>query len=240
MIHDFKILIRRIRSEKNLSILTLAGLTLAFSVTIPLACNIKYHKSFDSYHPDSDRIFNVYIDETYHGTNDVYSELPLAFGEYIQELYPEVENIVRTKDVSDVLVTRDNTEGWKEDVLWADPSFKNVFYLNLLAGSKETFLESPNEIYISESLSMKIFGDLNSPGEIIKIDGKGYTIEGIFKDYPGNSHMKFSILIPLKSRIPDENKYEWDSYEFLTYVKVKKNTDVNEFEKKLQSFIKQY
>jgi putative ABC transport system permease protein len=240
MIHDFKILIRGIRRDKILSVLIIAGLSLAFCVAIPLICNIKYHLSYDRFHPESDDIFNIYINETYHSTNDVYGELPLAFGEHFKNLFPEVENMVRTKDGSDVLISVDNTMGWKENVLWTDPSFVDVFYLKLLIGNRNSFLEYPNEIYISESLSLKIFGDINSTGKNVKIDGKNYSVRGIFKDYPHNSHMKFSILIPLVSRIPKEDKYEWDSYEFLTYIKLKKNTDIGVFENKLQQFLKEY
>ena len=147
MIYDFKILIRGIRRDKILSVLIIAGLSLAFCVAIPLICNIKYHLSYDRFHPESDDIFNVYINETYHSTNDVYGELPLAFGEHFKNLFPEVENMVRTKDGSDVLISVDNTMGWKENVLWTDPSFVDVFYLKLLIGNRNSFLEYPNEIY---------------------------------------------------------------------------------------------
>ncbi len=240
MIHDFKIQLRGIRRDKTLSILIIAGLTLAFCVAIPLVCNIEYHESFDSFHPDYERIYNVYINEIYHGTRDIYGELPLAFGESIKELYPEVETMVRTKDQSGVLISVDNTQAWKENVLWADPSFRDLFYIDLIVGDKTSLLENPDDAIISSSLSVKIFGDINSVGKNIKIDEKEYTVSGIFDDYPHNSHMKFSVLIPLLSRIPAEDKYEWDSYEFLTYIKLKEDTDIEGFENKLQTFLKEY
>ncbi len=228
------------RSNKALALLSLAGLALAFTITIPIACNIGFHRSFDRFHPDYDRIYNLYINEMYHGTRDIYGELPLSFGEYIKALFPEVENMVRTKDQSDVLVSTDDKKAWKEDILWVDPSFKDIFYLKLLSGDITSSLQNPDKILISASLSDKIFGDTNIIGEKINISGKAYQIEGIFRDYPGNSHMKFSVLIPLISRIPKETNYEWDSYEFLTYLKLRKGTDSNKFENKLQSFLKDY
>jgi len=235
-----KTILRGIRNDKTISFLSLAGLSLAFCITIPLVCNIKFHKSFDRFHPDYDRVYNVYINEVYHGTRDIYGELPLEFGEKIKELYPEVEGMVRTKDQSDVLVSVDNSQAWKEDVLWVDPSFKDIFYLKLMTGDKASFLTNPDEILISASLSGKIFGNSNSVGKRIKIDGRDYTISGIFNDYPRNSHLKFSILIPLISRIPKENNYNWDSYEFLTYIKLKKGTDINKFGNKLQDLLTEY
>ena len=104
--YDLKILIRGIRRDKILSALIIAGLSLAFCVAIPLACNIKYHQSFDRFHPDAEMIYNVYIDETYHGTNDIYGELPLAFGDHFKKLFPEVE-------IGAAIVVSDRNSGTK-------------------------------------------------------------------------------------------------------------------------------
>jgi len=240
MIKNLKIVFRKIRNDRTLSILKLAGLVLAFSITIPLVCSVTYQESFDRFHPNSEKIYNVYIDETYHGTKDIYGECPLALGQYLEDLFPEVESMVRTKDNSDVLISRDNSNTFKEDVLWTDPSFTDVFYLNLFSGNKKSFLTQSNEVYISKSLSEKIFGNINSIGENIKVDGNDYTVSGIFDDYPVNSHQKFTVLLPLKSYVRQYDTYSWESYEFLTYIKFKKEVDVKPFETKIQTLISDY
>ncbi len=240
MLYDVKITLRKILKDKTFSVLIIAGLSLAFCVAIPLACNVAFNRSFDRFHPDSERIYNVYMDEVYHGTKDVYGELPLAFGEIIRQIFPEVEDMTRTKDQSEVLISVDNKNGWKEDVLWVDPSFMDIFSLDLIAGDTRSFLKNPNEACISESLSRKIFGDVNSVGKTIKINETECTVTGIFKDYPRNSHLKFSVLISLVSRIPDDSKYPYDSYEFLTYVKLRENADAKDIEHKMQVIISDY
>jgi putative ABC transport system permease protein len=231
---------RKIRNDKALSFLKLAGLVLAFCVTIPLVCNIAFNESFDRFHPGSGNIYNVYIDENYRGTKDVYGECPLAVGAYLKDLYPEVEGMVRTKDNSDVLISKNNGNTFKEDVLWTDPSFTDVFYLDLISGNKTTFLKQSNEIYISKSLSEKVFGGLNSVGENIKVNEKNYIVSGIFKDYPLNSHLKFTALLPLKSYVHNYDTYDWESYEFLTYIKFRNETDSKAFTDKIQALIQNY
>jgi len=240
MIFELNLILRKIRSEKALSLLIVAGLALAFLVAIPLVCNISFHQSFDRFHPGAERIYNVYIDEVYHGTEDIYSELPLAFGEHFTKLYPEVETMARTKDASDVLISHDDKNFWKENVLWVDPTFDDVFHLELLAGNKESFLQSSGEVYISQSLSRKIYGNENAVTKKIKIGGQDYTVGGIFNDYPRNSHQQFSVLIPLKNRIPEDSKYKWDSYEFLTYIKLTSTAHADKLEHKLHSFLSDY
>jgi putative ABC transport system permease protein len=240
MTKNVKIVWRKIRNDKTLSFLKLAGLVLAFCVTIPLICNITYQKSFDRFHESPDRIYNVYIDETYQGTKDIYGECPLAVGTYLKDLFPEVESAVRTKDKSDVTISNDNFTTFKEDVIWTDPSFINVFSLDLISGNKASFLKQAGEVYIAESLSEKIFGDLNSVGKVLTIIDRDYTIAGIFKDYPPNSHQKFSVLLPLKNYVHQFDNYSWESYEFLTYIKVKPGTSQSIFEEKAQKLLVDY
>ena len=240
MIKNIKIVLRKIKNDKTLSILNLAGLVLVFCITIPLVCNITYQKSFDRCNEGSERIYNVYIDETYRGTKDIYGECPLAVGTYLKDLFPEVENTVRTKSKSDVTVSVENETTFKEDVIWTDPSFINVFSLDLIAGNKASFLKQPGEVYIAKSLSEKIFGSLNSVGKVIKVNEQDYTIAGIFKDYPLNSHQKFTALLPLKSYVNNYDTYSWESYEFLTYIKFEKGIEQDNFEIKAQKLISDY
>jgi putative ABC transport system permease protein len=149
MKNELRIVFRKIRNERALSILKLTGLILAFCITVPLVCSVAYQESFDRFHPDVNRIYNVYIDETYHGTKDIYGECPLAVGQYLKDLFPDVESMVRTKDQSDVLISRDNGNTVKESVLYADPSFINVFSLELVSGGQTSFLEQPDAVYIT-------------------------------------------------------------------------------------------
>jgi putative ABC transport system permease protein len=237
---SLKIVLRKIKNDKSLSTLKMAGLVLAFCVAILLICNVTYQKSFDRFHKDSERIYNVYIDEIYRGTKDIYGECPLAVGAYLKDLFPEVESMARTKDNSDVIISKENGNAFKEDVLWTDPSFIDVFSLDLISGNKTSFLTGPGEIYIAKSLSEKIFGNDNSVGEIIKVNDRNFTIAGVFKDYPANSHQKFTVLLPLKDYVHQYDSYSWESYEFLTYAKFKKEIVPKAFEIKAQQLIKNY
>jgi putative ABC transport system permease protein len=239
MIYELKIILRRIFRNGRISALIIAGLSLAFVIAIPLTCNMSFHWSFDRFHKDAGRIYAVYMDEVYHGTRDRYAELPLVFGEIIRQLFPEAEQMTRTKDESDVLFVLDDDNAWKEDVLWVDHAFKDIFTLELLAGDTASFLSQPNEVFLSESLTKKMFSDQDPLGKTLKINETSYTITGIFKDYPKNSHQKFSALLPLINRIPQEPQYPYESYEFLTYLKLKENTNVQVLEEKLQAVISQ-
>ncbi len=240
MIKTIRIIWRKIRNDKALSFLKFAGLVLAFVVTIPLICNIRYQTSFDRFHEGADRIYNVYIDEVYHGTADIYGECPLAMGAYLKDLYPEVESMVRTKNKSDVIISKDDETFFTEDVIWTDPSFIDVFSLEILSGNKHSFLHQKNTIYISKSLSDKLFADKDPIGRMIKAEDKEYIVSGVFKDYPRNSFQQFSALASLEGYVRGFDNYSWESYEYLTYVKLKSTGMDVDFERKAQTVVSDY
>ncbi len=240
MTNNIKIVFRKIKNEKSLSLLKIAGLLLAFCICIPMICNIAFQKSFDCFHSNSDRIYNVYIDEIYRGTSDIYGECPLAIGTYLKDLYPEVESMARTITKSNIIISDGYNKTFKEDVIWTEHSFFDVFSLDIISGDKRSFLIQNDEVYVSSSLSEKLFGSINSVGKMVKVNDNEYTIAGVFKDYPLNSHQKFSALLPLKSYVVNYDDYSWDSYEFLTYIRVKPETHPEILEEKIQKLISDY
>src|SRR5512138_3096682 len=136
MISELKFVFRKIKSDKTFSTLIVASLALAFCVAIPLVCKVAYHRSFDKFHPAYNRVCNVYIHEVYRGEQDTYSELPLVVGEYLKKLFPEIEDMVRIKDHSDNIIAAGTDDYWKEDVIWTEPSFANIFRIDLQAGDR--------------------------------------------------------------------------------------------------------
>ncbi len=237
---ELKFVLRKIRSDKTFSSLIILSLVIAFCVAIPLVCKVTYHRSFDKFHPAYNRISNVYIHEVYRGDQDTYSELPLVVGEYLQKLFPEIEDMVRIKDHSDDIITAGADDYWKEDVIWTKPSFASVFSIDLQACNKRTFLSTNDGAYISQTLATKMFKNSDPLGKEILVNEAKYLVAGVFKDYPGNSHLKFSVLLPLERFISHDEKYKWDNYEFLTYIKLTPNANSKQIEKKIQTFITKY
>jgi len=74
-----------------------------------------------------------------------------------------------------------------------------MFSFPLMTGDPATVLSPPNTAVISESMARKYFGEEDPISKDILVDdGEGgilYTITGIFKDIPENSHIKFDFLI---------------------------------------------
>ena len=91
---------------------------------------------------------------------------------------------------------KDNIRFSEDKIFYAEPAFLDMFGVQLMDGDAKTALEGPEKIVISEDLARKYFNSTNVLGKILNWKGNGYTspllVTGVYKNYPGNSHIKFS------------------------------------------------
>jgi putative ABC transport system permease protein len=90
-----------------------------------------------------------------------------------------------------------------------DDSFFNVFSFPLVEGDRALVLKDPLSAVVSETLAHQFFNG-NALGKILETDDgerrNRYTISGVMKDVPDNSHLKFDILV----HAPANNTTFWN------------------------------
>ncbi|HCL84639.1 MAG TPA: ABC transporter permease, partial [Chitinophagaceae bacterium] len=169
----------------------------------------------------------------------------------IKREFPEVEQAGRLRKVNfllgnDVLNIRFNEPA----VYFADEAILDIFHLPLLYGESKTALSGPGKLILSSEEAQKYFGNENPLGKILTVHSNGSArpleVTGVFKDYPSNSHLKFSVLVsyPTYSQVigtygrPDdvlETSFGWT--DFYTYILLRKGADYKQTAAKLPSFI---
>ena len=123
--------------------------------------------------------------------------------DYIRDNIKDVEEVVRFSSLSLDLHYKDRS--FKELFAYAcDNHVFNVFDFKLLKGDSKSVLESPNSILLSESITIKYFGDENPIGKTLTTYNKSgeeisLEVTGILKDTPQNSHIQFDILVSMNT-----------------------------------------
>ena len=76
-----------------------------------------------------------------------------------------------------------------------DSTFFQIFEAELSIGNKQTVLENPASMVVSESFAKRVFGEENPMGKIMTLptgqfygEAQDFTINGVMKDFPSNSH----------------------------------------------------
>jgi putative ABC transport system permease protein len=188
---------RSIVRQKWFSLINILGLTIGLSVSFLILFYIFNELSFDKFHKDSDRIYRLVVKGTLGEMNLQAAVTPKALAGKLMKDVPEVEaSTVFEIESSSFLLKIGENKLYERDFLYADTSFFKIFSFSLLYGDGVSSLALPYSIIISESFAKKYFGSKNPIGELIRInEQRDYSVSGVFKDLPSESHISFNFLL---------------------------------------------
>lgn len=208
---------RNIVRNKLFSTINIFGLAVSMTVGLLLIAMLSDLVSYDQFHNRHRRIYRVISQYQYmdHKDEDFLATTSLRAGKAIKETFAGVEDVAILK----LGLGGDVTFGEKTISLsgfWANEALFNVFSFKLLQGNPATALKQPFSIVLTETSALKLFGDVQVLGKVIKLNhDRDYTVTGIVQDVPKFSHIKFDMLGSLGTReiTQKENRseMEWDN-----------------------------
>lgn len=220
---NIQVAFRNLFKNKVSAIINIIGLSVSIMLAIHLSLFVINELSYDRFHKNHDRIFRILSLLSSPGENpNLYAicqgQLPLV----VNGVVPEVEACVRIY-YNDRITFEFNDKRFNSNhIIYADSTFFDVFSFKLLSGNPHQDLSIKGNLFISQSLAIKVFGTSDVVGKIVTTKYKTYTIAGVFEDIPKNSHLQFDILAGLPEV---ENYVKHSGLEFLTYVELKRNVD---------------
>ena len=238
-----KVSFRNLNKRKLYTGINLLGLTITLVSFFVISLYIHHEWSYDRMYSGADRIFKFNQEFVSGGERQLVSSTPSKLVPTLIEEFPEVETGTLVFDLSmfsSVLV--DAGEGNREESRFAfvDENFYKVFDFEILAGQKGSLLNEPNQIVLTEETATRYFGSAqNAEGKSLKIDGNGYLVTGVMEDFPSNSHLDFDFLASFKTHRHGKNP-EWSPSNYYSYVKLRKDTDLNAFEAKLPQLVEKH
>ena len=226
------------RQKINTSIL-LVGMTIGLTACFWMFFWIVQELRFESNYANADRVYRVEMELKDGDITSMGAATPTPLAPTLQSTFPEIELASRIHPFAQSSI-RVGEQSFNEDRIMAvDPSFLEIFNLNILSGDLYTALNNTNSIVLTESIVMKYFGkEANIIGKLIRIDEENsMQITAVIHDLPANTHFDFEILIPLEfahkagREIAPNYWHRFD--EIYTYVLAAKGTDRLALESKL-------
>ena len=233
--------VRGFAKNKTVTTINIIGLSIGITVCLIIYQYISYELSYDKHSEHSDLIYRI--------ERDPFCTIAPSFVPLLKNDFPEIEEIARMLSPSNAYVKCNENTFLEHYVSAAEPDILNILPLKLINGDAENALLKGNVI-ISESTAKKFLGNEDPLGNELTLHGTStFTISGVFKDYPHNSHIKCNIICPYLSLrdydVDIENDYFLGNNNFsdnvtLAYVKFAQNTNVDEFKSKLPAFVDRY
>lgn len=173
------------------------------AVGILLIAKVCYEKSYDTCYPNSENIYQIRTFYTQQGESHEYDNVSGAVAPGFKQHVPGVVAATRTTFVwnSEKFLDEHNNK-ISAEVRAADSSFFDVFGTEIILGDPKEVLSTPASVMVSESFAEKMGGVEEVIGKIIANEEQPefkMTINGVFKDFPHHSSVKFDVLLSMES-----------------------------------------
>lgn len=226
--------------NKGYTILNIAGLSVGMATCLLLLLYVKDEYSYNKFLNDSDRIYRVLFNEHLPGAPVTTSKRnPAPLQKVFEENLPGVESTVQMTSKMD-LVLQVEEKGFNAAGYMVSDGFFRTLRFPLIEGNEEG-LKSPQGVYLSESLSDKLFDTVHATGSILKIPDWGtYKVLGVFESIPTNSTLQFDFVMPIQKwleRTPDAQF--WGNRFVEHYIKLKANVNPETFLSKTNAVFKE-
>lgn len=216
-----KIALRNLWKHKGFSAITIFGLATGLATCLLITLFVTDELSYDKFNPNADRIYRLDADFLINGTAFHERNTPAAFGPTLKRDYPQIEEFVRFGNMGQALVKKGEETVMEENTSFADNGIFKIFSIHFLAGDPATALTQPNALVISERVARKYFQSTDVLGKTLKMDNtEYYTITGVIKNTPPQSHLHFDMIRSMAHRA-DDMMDRWLSNSFITYIMAK-------------------
>lgn len=224
--HYIKIALRNLMKHRVQSFLSVIGLAVGFVCFAYSLIWLRYERSFDSFHPNADRIYMMYQRNLLGDFQSVCC--PYPFAATMKERLPEVE--AATAFYPQVVsYKKDESLEWLNAVS-VDTAFLDLFDVRILAGSR-SFLHSDREIALTPTAARRLFGTDQVLGRTLDLSsGEEKTVTALVSEWKGHSCIPYESLIGIESY----RRTDWKADIFMVCFRLRQDADTADFTRKLR------
>jgi putative ABC transport system permease protein len=239
-----KIAFRNMIRHKGFSFINIFGLAIGMAVFIIIGLNIQYELSYDSHFENADRIYRVASEVWQNNEHFYHVGTPGPLANTLIEEYPEVESAVKIWKWSsgEVNLVSENKSIF-ENLFYASPGVFDFFGIPFVKGDPEASMRDPFSIVLSEKLAEKYFRRENPVGKTFTyMDRFDFTITGIFKTMPDNSHFKMDLITPFSTFVSINGDWinHWNAGGSHCYILLREKADPIELENKFPQLLEKH
>jgi putative ABC transport system permease protein len=200
---------------------------------------VNHELSYDRFHPYADRLYRL----TFEYDSKVHqSHFARTYVEWVMQIpgyFPEVEQMIRLQPFREARIKIKEDKFYNARTYNTDSAFFKVFGFELIRGNPDEVLSEPRSVVLSESIAKKYFGDEDPIGKEIYSGHQFdtimnmYTVTGIMKNSPVNSHVHIDFL----GSFDDPKQHVGWAY---IYILLHEGNDPAEMLGKFPEFLKQF
>jgi putative ABC transport system permease protein len=189
--------LRNIFKHKGYAFINITGLALGMACCLLISIWVLDELSYDRFHENAADLYRVEENQHYSGRVYHVTVTPYPLGPALKEEIAGIKDTTRVVWAGGQLFRYGDKAFFESDIRAVDPSFLRMFTFPLVSGDKDTALDAPHSLVISEETAEKYFPDEDPLGRVITVNNTvEFTVTGVMRDVPHNSYLQFDMLVP--------------------------------------------
>lgn len=220
---------RILSKNRSQVIISIVSLSLSFACFVFAMYWFTYELNYDSFYPDSKRIYMV--NEYYKTDHRISPITPYPLAQKLKADFPEVsEAVFFQKRTVKMLVDKAGLGFAETTMLNVDTSFFRLFPQQFIHGGVDDAFNDGTGIILTESVALQLFGSTKPERQY---ESMPFSISGVVADLPQNTVLPFETLMLWKA--PEgENIEDFGSSTVSTFVLLHKAASAKKLSDKLQ------
>lgn len=244
---NYKIIWRNLIKDKQFSFLNLLGLSTGLACALLIWLWVNDELNVDHFNKNDNQIYQVM--KTSKGGDGSDLTFPTTQGLLASTMaaeLPEVESASRLRPGyrSGILATESKKLNTR--FAFVDQQFFKIFTYPFVDGSIQNFVSQTNSILLSDKTAKKLFNTTEQlVGKTITWEtgqfAGPFIIAGVYSSPPPNATDQYDVLFNYEMFVTKEAEdiAFWGSNGHFTYLLLKKGTDIEAFNKKIENFTRQ-
>ena len=241
MIKNYLIIaLRNLRKQKLFSFINIFSLAIGLAAVSLIYLFVKDETSFDQFHAKKENIYRLAEVQSFPGTNTQKVALSMGgMGPFMQQDFPEVKRFTRFWGRQDNLYQVGDKKIKAPISAFVDSTFLAIFDYPTLYGDRETALNEPFSIVLTESLANRLYDKVDVVGQTLLNGKEQFKVTAVISDVPENSHLQFEALLSITSitRTNPGFNQRWGSNFLVTYLELHDGTDVVAMSSRFNDFL---
>ncbi|MBD3630159.1 FtsX-like permease family protein [Cyclobacterium sp.] len=212
---------RNILRNKLRTFVHIIGLSLGIAVSFLVFQLVWFEYSFDRFHPDADRTYQVNTLSKYLDGSWLNGGVPVPLAAVIQEKVPEIERMAQFYTLWEVKVfeaTENRLYQNGNKAILTDSGFFDLFPRKWLAGNPGTALREVNQVVLTASAAQRYFSGM----PYHEIMGKELTyffndtiqadVVGVVADFEEKTDIKFTDFLAIGNMSDQKDFYQTENW----------------------------
>ncbi|MBB6327506.1 ABC-type antimicrobial peptide transport system permease subunit [Algoriphagus iocasae] len=237
----FKIALRGFAKHKLTFFINLFGLSLGLWAAILIGLWVSSELSTNKDIPQVARVYQMMEHQSYGADIFTFNSTPGVLAESMKETLAEVE-LASTYTWMENLLFVQGDKRIKLEGLYAMPDFLKIYDYGVIQGDLNSMLTENNHVVLSESGAISLFGRTDVVGEGVEIkggtDSDNFIVQGVVKDFPSSSSMKFDYVLPYSLFFAENDWLEdWGNNGPRTVIRLRDGVDGEAFSASIENYI---